>query len=347
MEVQILRRQGCSLRAIATETGMAVNTIRKYLVSGAPERKPREPVVGKLEPFKAFIQSRVDAARPDWIPATVLLREIEERGYTGKLRIVQEYLQTLRPASRPDPVVRFETEPGQQMQMDWIEFRKTGHKHGMLAAFVATLGYSRASYVEFVSDMRLETLLTCHVRAFDAFGGVTKEILYDNMKTVILQRNAYGKQQHRYQPGFADFAKHYGFAPRVCKPYRAKTKGKVERMNGYLRYSFWVPLASKLKQIGLAADKDLCNQQVGLWLRDVANVRVHGTTKRVPVDVLREERPHLLPTPALYAGRSVRAGATPHETPKPASRFATPDWHVCLQHPLSVYDSFCQQGVAA
>lgn len=88
------------------------------------------------------------------------------------------YLQTLRPASRPDPVVRLETEPGQQMQMDWIEFRKAGHKHGMLAAFVATLGYSRASYVEFVSDIRLETLLACHVRAFDAFGATVSVISF-------------------------------------------------------------------------------------------------------------------------------------------------------------------------
>ncbi|RWA52272.1 transposase [Cupriavidus sp. UYMSc13B] len=347
MEVQILRRQGCSLREIATETGMAVNTVRKYLMGGAPQRKPREPIAGKLEPFKTYLQSRVEAARPDWIPATVLLREIRERGYTGKLRIVQEYLQTLKPAGRPDPVVRFETAPGQQMQMDWIEFRKSGHKHGMLAAFVATLGYSRASYVEFVSDMKLETLLACHVRAFDAFGGVTKEVLYDNMKTVILKRNAYGKQQHQYQSGFADFAKHYGFSPRVCKPYRAKTKGKVERMNGYLRHSFWVPLSSQLKQISMVADSELCNQQVSRWLRDVANARVHGTTRRVPAEVLKEERVHLLPVPASYVGRSVRTGVTPHEPRRPASRFEMPDWNITLQRPLSVYDSFCRPEVRA
>ena len=179
MEIEILRRQGNSLRDIAVETGMAVNTVRKCLALGPPHRKVREPVVSKLAPFKSYLQGRVEAAKPDWIPATVLKREIEERGYKGGLRQVQDYLQKLRPAARPDPVVRFETEPGQQMQMDWIEFRKPGHKLGMLAAFVATLGYSRVSYAEFVTDMCIETLLACHVRAFEAVVGVTREIVYE------------------------------------------------------------------------------------------------------------------------------------------------------------------------
>ena len=90
MEIEILRRQGNSLRDIAVETGMAVNTVRKYLASGPPQRKARQPVAGKLAPFKTYLQGRVEAAKPDWIPATVLKREIEERGYTGGLRRVQE-----------------------------------------------------------------------------------------------------------------------------------------------------------------------------------------------------------------------------------------------------------------
>ena len=251
MEIEILHRQGHSLRAIAAQTGKAINTIRKYLEGGPPTPKARPLVVGKLDPYRDYLDARVQAAHPDWIPATVLAREVQALGFAGCAKLVQNYVRGRRPASRPDPLVRFETAPGQQMQMDWIEFRKSGHKDGMLAAFVATLGYSRASYVEFVSDMRIETLLACHVRAFDAFGGAPREVLYDNMKTVILKRDAYGKKQHRYQPAFADFARHYGFLPRVCQPYRAKTKGKVERMNGYLRRSFWMPLASLLKQAGL------------------------------------------------------------------------------------------------
>ncbi len=269
----------------------------------------------------------------------MLLRELRERGYQGGLRMLQAYLCRLRPACRPDPVVRFETSPGQQMQVDWIEFRKAGHAQGLLAAFVATLGYSRASFVEFVTDIRLETLLACHQRAFDYFGGVPREALYDNVKTVILKRDAYDKGQHQYQPAFADFAKHYGFAPRVCKPYRAKTKGKVERMNGYLRYSFWVPLASQRRLDGLPTDCASCNLAVKRWLREVANARTHGTTGRVPAEVLIEEQPHLLPLSLAYLGTTLRSAAPPPQAPKPVSRHAKSDWDLPLQRPLAVYDA--------
>jgi hypothetical protein len=107
-------------------------------------------------------------------------------------------------------------------------------------------------------------------------------------------------------------------------------------MNGYLRYSFWVPLVSMLKRAELIADCGMCNERVRLRLRDVANVRVHGTNKRVPGAVLPEERAHLLPLPAPYVGQSVRTGATPHQQPKPVSWYATSEWNKSLQHPLSV-----------
>lgn len=143
-------------------------------------------------------------------------------------------MRTLRPEPVADPVVRFETAMGEQLQVDWVEFRKGSTP---LHAFCATLGYSRASYVEFVSNMKVETLIGCHERAFAAFGGVTRRVLYDNMKTVVLERDAYGDGEHRFHAGFLDYAKHSGFVIKLCQPYRAKTKGKVERFNGYLRRS--------------------------------------------------------------------------------------------------------------
>lgn len=335
MEVKTLRKQGESLRDIATRMDLSVNTVRKYLREGPPKFRKGAPRESILDPFKDYLQERVSAAHPDWIPATVLLREITARGYPGCLRVLQHYLKRLRPAARPDPVVRFETAPGQQLQIDWIEFRKSGHRHGMLAAFVGTLGYSRASYVEFVTDMQLETLLACHTRALEFFGGVPREVLYDNMKTVILKRDAYGRHLHRYQPTFADFAHHYGFIPRVCRPYRAKTKGKVERMNGYLRRSFWIPLAARCKQLGTYADCDTANREVRSWLRDVANARVHGTTGAVPATQLEIERTHLLALPAPYVGKTARQLTLVSRGPKPIPAQA---WQT-LQHPLSVYDA--------
>lgn len=229
MEIRILRKQGKSLRAIAGEVGVAVNTVRKYLVDdGAPRYKKRAAKAGKLAPFMDYLRQRVEAARPHWIPATVLCREVRERGFTGGERLVRNFVRSLKPVKVEEPLIRFETMPGQQMQVDWIEFKRE-----RLSAFVATLGHSRASYVEYVTDERIETLVACHVNAFEFFGGVPREVLYDNMKTVVIERDAYGEGKHRFHPALWDLAKHYNFKPRLCRPYRAKTKGKVERFNSY------------------------------------------------------------------------------------------------------------------
>jgi transposase len=227
--------------------------------------------------------------------------------------------------------VGFETPPGRQMQCDWIVFRRG---KASLSAFVATLGFSRASFVEFVTDERLETLLACHEHAFDFFGGVPHQVLYDNMKTVVLERDAYGPGEHRFQPAFLDFARHYGFVPRLCRPYRAKTKGKVERFNGYLRRSFYNPLASRLAQDRLQLDCDTANASVRTWLRDVANARTHATTAQVPRDQLRAEQQAMLALPSPYTGQLPVAAVPTRTQPAGWARFnATP-----LQHDLSVYD---------
>jgi transposase len=198
-----------------------------------------------------------------------------------------------------------------------------------LSVFVATLGWSRAAYVEFVTDERVETLIEAHENAFLAFGGTPREVLYDNMRTVVLERHGYGRGRHRFHPGFLDFARHCGFRPRLCAPYRAQTKGKVERFIRYLRHSFYVPLASRLAQEGLIVDRETANLAVRRWLREVANARVHGTTGEVPAERLAIERTQLQPVPTLYGGRSVRALQTPKPVPI-----------VGLQHPLSIYDAF-------
>jgi transposase len=340
MQIKILHKQGKSLRAIACELGCAVNTVRKYLNGEAPpayqERMRREP---KVAPFATYLQQRVAAAAPDWIPATVLWREIREQGFDGSERTVRNFVATLRPVRSPDPLVRFETAAGDQMQVDWIEFRR--RKGASLFAFVATLGYSRASYVEFVADMRLDTLLACHANCFVWFGGVPRRALYDNMKTVVIERDAYGPKQHRFQPGFLDFAGHYGFRPELCRPYRAKTKGKVERMNGYIRRSFYVPLVTRLKSVGLELDVVTANTEIWRWLRDVADVRCHGTTKLQPGTQLIVERPSLQRLPPPYP--ALIKAAVPASGQQLRERFH--DWLAPLQHPLSVYDQV--MGVAA
>jgi transposase len=135
------------------------------------------------------------------------------------------YLAQVQPAKKEEPLIRFETQPGQQMQADFVVFRRCGER---LSAFVATLGYSRMSYVRFVTDETWPTVRACLEAAFSHFGGVPREVLFDNMKTVVLERDAYGRGRHRLHAGLLALSRDLGFAVRLCRPYRAKTKGKVE-----------------------------------------------------------------------------------------------------------------------
>ncbi len=348
VEIVLLRKHGKSLRKIAEEVGCAVNTVRSHLESGVKPRYQRDKArVTKLSPFHDYLRERQAAAQPSWIPASVLLREIKGRGYGGSHSQLRAYLRTLKPAVPADPVVRFETLPGEQMQVDWVEFRKGRNP---LYAFCATLGYSRASFVEFVTDMKVETLIACHQHAFEEFGGVTRRILYDNMKTVVIERDAMGEGEHRFHAGFLDYAHHCGFVIRLCRPYRARTKGKVERFNGYLRRSFYVPLAAQLKQSGLILDAATANTQVRRWLKDIANERIHGTTQMRPSQRLPEEC--LQPVPAPWRG-DIRA-ARPHQcdamNPVAAEQSARPVAVIeriaqpsPAQHPLAVYEQLLEQ----
>ena len=348
MEIEVLRKHGFSLRRIAAEVGCAVNTVRSHLATGAkPKYERKKSRMAKLSPYEMYLRERQAAAQPDWIPATVLQREIAARGYEGGLSQLRSYLRRIRPALPVDPVVRFETAPGEQMQIDWVEFRKGAHP---LYAFCATLGYSRASYVEFVSDMKVTTLIDCHQKAFVELGGVPRRLLYDNMKTVVIDRDVDGPGEHRYHAGFLDYAKHCGFVIRLCRPYRARTKGKVERFNGYLRRSFYVPLVATLKQAGLKLDVVTANGEVRHWLSGVANERIHGTTHVKPRVRLAEECAHLQGIPAPWRGDI--AAARPQDAASKAENAigvrpaviaekieaATP-----RQHPLAVYEQLLAQ----
>ena len=295
MEIRIRHKQGESIRGIAREMGISRNTVRKYLASAEGARYgPRQAREGKLAAYKEYLRERVEAAKPDWIPARVLYREIQGKGYLGSERLVSGYVSELRPQVELEADNRFETAAGKQMQVDWGVFRRGAER---LSAFTATLGYSRMSYVEFVTDERAETLRRCHDNAFRYFGGVPREVLYDNAKTVVTERDAHGPGKHRFHVGLWDTAQHYGFTPRLCRPYRARTKGKVERFIGYVRHSFYVPLNATLRSAGLVLDAETANVEVLKWLRDVANVRVHGTTGEIPRERLEYERSALQPLP--------------------------------------------------
>lgn len=182
MELEVLRKHGAGIRELARVTGHSRNTVRRYLREGeaAGSRKCGPKRAEKLDGFKDYIAARLSAAAPDRIPAAVLFREVRELGYSGGETRVKQFVRGLSPAAIPEPVVRFETAPGQQMQADWAT---VGRGRDRLSAFIATLGWSRASYVEFCDDERIESLIRCHENAFLAFGGVPREVLYDNLWT--------------------------------------------------------------------------------------------------------------------------------------------------------------------
>ena len=307
-EVKMIHKMledGMSKSAIARKLGISRDTVAKYakLPKGYIPVIKREPAATTVDPYLPHIARMLQEAHKleIHIPNTSIYQEIQKLGYRGSLRWMKDIIQRhelRQKVQDEEPLVRFETDKGQQMQVDWVEFPKDG-----LSAFVATMGYSRASYVEYVNNERVETLIRCHMNAFNYFGGVPKEALYDNMKTMITKRNAYGVGKHKFNEQFRDFAeKHCGMKLRVCKPYRAQTKGKVERFNHYFRYSFHNMFKTRLALMGYEVTLENANAEVMDWLDFTANARIHQTTLQKPFDLLAQEQPHLLAVPKPYYG---------------------------------------------
>jgi transposase len=325
VEIHVLHSHGESIRAIAQKLGVSRNTVRRYLrdLSAIPTYPDRTQRATKLDPYKDYLLARIDAAKPYWIPATVLLREIQDRGYAGGVSRLKSYIADFKTVES-DPVVRFETPPGKQMQVDFTTISRHRRK---IKAFVATLGFSRATYVRFSEHERQEDWLQGIEEACHYFGGVPQEILFDNAKTIMIERDAYGEGRHRWNAKLLATAQDYGFIARACRPYRARTKGKVERFNGCLKGSFITPLAATLNQAGLRLDVATANAHIGPWLELIAHQRIHGTTGVKPQIRLDQERFELAPLPSRPQPVIQQAPASIR--PVPTESF---------QHPLSVYD---------
>jgi len=271
-DIEELKRQGLSIRAISGLTGYDRKTIRKYLIQpeSAPIYGPRPAAPSKLDAFKPYLDGRLKAGV--W-NAQVLLRELRARGYPGGYTILKDWLQPQRESARTVAVRRFETPPGKQAQVDWghLGTIEMDGQQRTLNGFTFTLGYSRAMMAEAALDQKLGTLLKMHEEAFRQLGGVPEEILYDRMKTVWLEIDERGEVV--WHPVFLDFARYWGFQPRLCRPYRAQTKGKVESGVKYVRRNFLCGLQGREP----SCLSDL-NAQLRAWVWEVANQRVHGTT---------------------------------------------------------------------
>lgn len=286
--IKTLKKRGVYSKDIATELGVHPRTVSRALKrGGAPERK-RKARPSKLDPYKPTIDRLLSEGV--W-NAVVILREIQAQGYDGGSTILRAYIQPKRAQRQSKATVRFETPPGRQMQTDWGEITtEIAGEETKVYFIVNTLGYSRRFHFWGTDSLDAEHTYEGLIRSFEYFGGVTEEVLVDNQKTAVLHHRTDAAPQ--YNPRFLDLAGHYGFSPRACKPYRARTKGKDERMVGYLKQHFFV----RYRRFDSWAH---LNQQAEHWLKTEADQRVHGTVKEVVAERFEREKPHLQPLPAL------------------------------------------------
>jgi transposase len=232
VDIVALHRQGLSIKAIARKLGISRNAVQRALrCDGPPTRAPQRRPPSKIEPFKDYLLARL-AEFPE-LSTVVLFEEIQALGYTGGLTILRNFTRPYR-VRRREPVVRFETPPGHQAQVDWahLGIHVLDGIQTPLHLFVMVLGFSRALYAEVVTSIDIQTFLRLHVRAFESFGGIPEEILYDNQKQVVLSRTVDGP---RFHPEFLSFSGQFGFKARLCRPYRARTKGKVDDSDPSMR----------------------------------------------------------------------------------------------------------------
>jgi transposase len=282
-----LYRERKSIREVARLLGLSRNSVRKYLRSpGIPVAKPRPRCASVLDPYVDHLRMRLGEGLEN---AVVLLREIRALGYQGGYSTLKAYLQPLRRARASQLTMRYETEPGEQAQVDLGCFRyhTADGKTRRAWVFVMVLSWSRAIYVEFMSRVDTATFIRCHLNAMEHFGGLVERYLYDNTKLVVLERKADGEV--RFNDRFLDFGLRLGFTIKLCRPYRPQTKGRVESGIRYVRNNFW-PGARFTDLVDL-------NQQARMWCATVADVRVHGTTFEQPVARLEQERLVLRPLP--------------------------------------------------
>jgi len=286
--LQHLLDEKLSKRAIAQRLGVSRRVVYYWIATGQLSRDVDVPVprrtaprVTKLDAFTPIITARL-TTYPE-LSAVRLFDEVRAAGYTGGITQVRDYVARVRSRPEPEPLVRFETPPGHQAQVDFAEFR---FPWGKRYALLVVLGYSRLLWLKFYPRQTLATVISGLEEAFASFGGVPTELLFDQMKAVIVEDQRADGGKLLENPEFLRFAQHWGFRIRACRPYRAKTKGKVERPVRYVRGNFFYGRE-------FIGDADLDDQRIH-WLDAVANVRTHRTIQAIPhVRFETEEVMHL------------------------------------------------------
>ena len=282
MEIRSDHQKGLSYMELSRKYNIDRRTAKKYAESESrPVYNLTDSKPSKLDPYKSQIMIWLEEAP---YSAQRIWEKLREQGFDGSYSVVKCFVRGKKEQLNEQATVRFETMPGLQGQVDWAFFEKykvrEGGEEKKLYCFLMILGYSRMRYIEFVTDMTTETLIRCHLGAFRYFGGYPDEILYDNMKQVVIKRML-KQEESTLNRQFEDFAGFYGFRPMLCRPYRGQTKGKIERTVRYVRDNF-------MTGIKYSSLDDL-NGKAQAWCNKV-NALEHGTTGNVPLEQLKNER---------------------------------------------------------
>lgn len=327
--------QGGSKTALAARLGISRGTIHNWIRAGQLDREldgepvryqPRPPVSRKLDGFRGIVECRLEEFPQ--LSATRIFDELRQSGYAGGYTQVKEYVRTVRPRLVSEPIERFETPPGHQAQVDFAHFRLPW---GRRWALLVVLGYSRLLWMRFFERQDSRALFEGLEQAFAFFGGVPREILFDQMRSVVVADERFSGGRLIENPEFFRFARHWGFRVRACRPYRARTKGKVERPIRYVRGSFFYGRQ-------FASDGDL-NEQTASWLDEVANTRHHRTTQERPIDRFeRIERAAL----GMLAQSSYRS-LVPSMS-KPSGRAPVPTAVSVERRSLETYSQLAEAG---
>jgi len=287
IKAQISR--GVYKKDVARGLGVHPRTVTRALSRGGPPVGKRPRARGsKLDPYKAEVDRLLKA---DVWNAVVIYRHIQELGYTGRTTILREYIQPKRALREGRQTVRFETAPGKQLQSDWGEIvTEVGGSLRQVDFIVNTPGYSRRFHFWCTVSKDAEHTYEGLIRSFEYLGGVFDEVLVDNQKSAVIRHRA--GERVVFNERFVDLACYYGFTPRACQPGRARTKGKDERMVGYIKGNFFVRYRrfQSLAHMNALAER---------WLAEEADRRVHGTVKEVVAERFMREAPHLRPLPAV------------------------------------------------
>jgi len=286
-EIHQLQAKGFSCRSIARQLQISRETVAKYLADPASVVRSRKKKHSKLDPYRDLVEIMIKEC-PD-VKAPVILQRIREKGFDGGITIVRDMLRKLRgKAKNRQPFIRFESQPGEQVQVDWGHMGTLtyGENRRKLYALAVLEGHSRMLYVFFSHSQQQEYLHQGLLGAFTYFNGLPKEVLVDNMLTAVTERVG---PIIRFNEAFLDFLGKFSITPRACNVRMPQEKGKVENAIKYIRQNFW-----PLRQFADLAD---VQQQMRYWLDNVANVRKHHTTGKRPVDQFHglQPLPELLP----------------------------------------------------